>query len=384
MKELGDRLRSSYNSLAHLTNFGEKMIDDFDPIDFDFVANVDRIVDQIISHSARESGKPAVVIAQFVDNHGNKRWLKYEYLAGQLLKFNINKGLLTGAGSGPDGSKKVGYVNSPDGAGDTESSTFMREFRSLGIKVKNMLWYLGNSISIFALNYGRAITEYECTVIKNLLMQSSFMRSLSTQVRETESGFSYVVFSLARAAEANDEDTGNHILRVGEYSAILAQTLGMSGTFVDKIRLEAPLHDVGKIHVHPDIINKPGKFTDEEFVIMKTHPVAGASIIGEHKRLRLAKNIALAHHERWDGSGYPSGLKGEEIPLEARIATVADQYDALRNARSYKPAFDHNTAYRILAEGDGRTMPHHFDPQVLTAFIRTASRFDETYERLSG
>jgi response regulator RpfG family c-di-GMP phosphodiesterase len=114
---------------------------------------------------------------------------------------------------------------------------------------------------------------------------------------------------------------------------------------------------------------------------MQEHTRAGAVIIGNHVRLTMAKTIALCHHERFDGSGYPQGLAGEGIPLEARILTLADQYDALRTRRCYKPAFDHATTCRILCEGDGRTHPAHFDPRVLQAFLAEADQFAETYER---
>lgn len=135
------------------------------------------------------------------------------------------------------------------------------------------------------------------------------------------------------------------------------------------------------MHIHPDILRKPGKLTAEEFEQMKKHTVLGAEIIGKHPRLKMASSIALHHHEKWDGSGYPYGLKEESIPLEARIVTIADIYDALRSQRPYKPAFEHEKAFRIITEGDGRSMPQHFDPQVLQTFKTVASKIEEIYEK---
>ena len=144
------------------------------------------------------------------------------------------------------------------------------------------------------------------------------------------------------------------------------------------------MHDVGEIRTPPHILKKPGRLTPEEWDEMKKHTIYGQIIIGEHPRLKMARKIDISHHERWDGCGYPYGLKEEQIPIEDRIVTIADQYDALRNERAYKPSFDHETSWRIIGEGDDRTMPHNFDPGILKAFRDIASRFEETYERLKG
>lgn len=200
--------------------------------------------------------------------------------------------------------------------------------------------------------------------------------------RAYEDAFTYLIHSLARAAEANDVDTGNHIMRVGEFSALLARELGQPEKFIENIRLHATLHDVGKVHVPSHILRKDGPLDGPEMDEMKKHSAWGAKIIGDHPHLEFGKRIALCHHEKWDGTGYPNGLKGEEIPLEARIVAIADCYDALRNSRVYKPCYDHAGAVRIITTGDDRLKPDHFDPKVLEVFKRITPQLEALYEKM--
>jgi putative two-component system response regulator len=230
----------------------------------------------------------------------------------------------------------------------------------------------------------QTISERTAELRKDIEERKLVESRLALQITATEEAFNYTVYALARAAEANDEDTGNHILRVGEFSAIIASQLGLDDGFVRAIHLQAILHDVGKIHAHPDIFKKAGRLTDEEFTIMKGHTVSGTIIIGNNEKLSIGRSIALTHHEKWDGSGYPLGLAGEQIPIEGRITAIADIYDALRSPRTYKESFGHDKACQIITEGDGRTMPEHFDPAVLNAFTKTSAQFEEAYVSLNG
>jgi two-component system response regulator RpfG len=182
------------------------------------------------------------------------------------------------------------------------------------------------------------------------------------RVREHET-----LLRLAKAGEYRDEETGNHVIRMARFARVIAETLGIDETECESIELSAPMHDIGKIGIPDHILLKPGKLTVEEFDIIKQHTVIGYEILRDSpsKYLRMGADIALGHHEKYDGSGYPQGLKGEDIPLPARIVAVADVFDALTSRRCYKPAWRDQDVLNLILSESGK----HFDPQCIDAFL---------------
>jgi response regulator RpfG family c-di-GMP phosphodiesterase len=380
MRDMDHRLNLAYSNIIDMISFGESIVKTFKPAEFSFMSKIDSIVEHVIRQSRNSPEKPRTIIVSIRNESGRYDWYKYEYVFKGLERTPIDSDLEQSLNL-PDGDDtRIRFLNS-DELMKYEFNQFIKRLETaLSISVSNMVACLSSSICVFALNYGVDVTGYDARVLESFVMQTLFLQALSAQVKDTDDAFAYTVHALARAAEANDEDTGNHILRVGEYCAVLARQMNMPEKFINIIRLQGQMHDVGKIHMVPEILKKPGKLTSEEFEEMKRHTVYGTKILGNHLRLTMANEIAVSHHERWDGNGYPFGLKGEQIPLPGRILSIADQYDALRNSRVYKPAFDHQTTYKIITEGDGRTMPHHFDPQVFEAFKKNHSQFNEIYE----
>ncbi|PIR01281.1 MAG: two-component system response regulator [Nitrospinae bacterium CG11_big_fil_rev_8_21_14_0_20_45_15] len=199
------------------------------------------------------------------------------------------------------------------------------------------------------------------------------------------------IFGLATLAEYRDNETGGHIIRTKNYVRVLAEHLKSHSKFrqhlddetIELLHKSAPLHDIGKVGVRDSILLKPGKLTPEEFEEMKKHTTFGRDAILKAEEtmgvspktsfLRFCREIAYSHQEKWDGSGYPEGLKGEDIPISARLMAVADVYDALISKRCYKPSFTHKKAVEILTEGKGS----HFDPEIIEAFLKCENTFRE-------
>jgi putative two-component system response regulator len=198
---------------------------------------------------------------------------------------------------------------------------------------------------------------------------------------ELEQSYTDTMLRLARASRYKDEETGAHIERLSHYAKAMALNIGWDSNRAQGLFAVAPMHDVGKIGVPDAVLGKNGPLTEEEWEAIKQHPLLGASLLSGSASplLEMAKEVALTHHERWDGSGYPCGLKGKQIPITGRIVMLCDLYDALRSQRPYKPAFSHVKTIDIMLNGNERTKPTHFDPSLLEAFREMHHQFDGIY-----
>ena len=248
--------------------------------------------------------------------------------------------------------------------------------------------------------------------LRNALLMRSYENRLRNHALELEvtvrdrtrelcSSRLELIHCLGRAAEYRDDDTGKHILRVGCFAALIARKAGLPGPYVEMIELAAQLHDVGKIGLSDAVLLKPGRLTDEERTLMQEHAGFGAAVLNAHIQremsspgsstvgaevlrssrsplTKMAASIALTHHEKWDGSGYPNGLAGTDIPIEGRITAIADVFDALRSKRPYKEPFSFDRSFGILLEGRGT----HFDPDLLDCFLDCRAEIEELDEQL--
>lgn len=216
---------------------------------------------------------------------------------------------------------------------------------------------------------------------------------VNAQIREISDSQLATIMAVSKLAEYRDDETGHHIERTRMFCRTIAEQLRrncryadmISDAYLEDIFHAAPLHDIGKVGIADNILLKPGKLTPEEFEIMKTHAMIGATTLltvsnryPKNTFVNMGIAIARAHHEKWDGSGYPDGLAGEEIPLAGRIMALADVYDALRSKRPYKEPFTHEKSCAIILEGKGR----HFDPAVIEAFQEVEDRFEQILEVL--
>ncbi len=243
--------------------------------------------------------------------------------------------------------------------------------------------------------YARVDIHLQLNSVQDVLRQFNdrLKERVSQQVEEINKTQLAMIFALAKLSHTRDDDTGLHLERVQHLCRLLSTALSQSEDFAYEISPEfiktifhaSPLHDLGKVGIKDAILLKPGKLTDEEFALMKTHTTIGAATL-ESVKVQNPKNefvnmgieIAKHHHEKWDGTGYPDGLAGEEIPLSARIMALVDVYDALRSRRPYKEPFSHETSRAIILEGAGG----HFDPKIVEVFEKIEKDFEATHSSL--
>lgn len=234
---------------------------------------------------------------------------------------------------------------------------------------------------------------------RNLELINNYQRNLERDVKEKTARIlkmqEQTIFSFATLVESRDSLTGEHVRRTSEYVAVLGAEMKNRGmyprvitaTYLEQLRMAAPLHDIGKIKIPDSILKNPGKLSSEEFEIMKSHTVEGGKIIEDTLKeiegdnfFVIAKEVAVYHHEKWNGTGYPYGTRGEEIPISARIMAVADFFDALTSSRSYKKAYSAQKTYQILMEESGRS----FDPRVVDCFMRSRGEIEKILVKYGG
>lgn len=396
-KDLNDRVLEAQFRIRQLNGHTLELLKNFDPLRFQLEKALSPVITSLLEGKSGQQ-KPTAVFVAF--RKEGRRWEGNLYhwangsvkLGGQIgfeqewIEWRPDLNRLPGALAEEDGfffNQASGFFSENAWKGAKIKEFFQRLlYRELGA-INNFVFYQNGPVLLMALNYPGEVTVYDLETFKGLLALSHLLKIVADQLKEVTQAFRYLIGALARAAEASDEDTGSHILRVGAYAEAIARELGSSPEFAEEIGYAAQSHDVGKIHIPLEILRKPGQLSPEEWELMKQHTWYGAKILGDSPRLAIARDIALQHHEKWDGSGYPQGLKGDQIALSARIVALADIYDALRSPRPYKPPFSHAQAHQIILRGDGRVKPSHFDPDVLAAYKRLSDTFADIYRTMS-
>lgn len=253
---------------------------------------------------------------------------------------------------------------------EVDRQTGYRTKAVLVIPIKNQE---GDVIGCYqAINKMTEAAVFSETDVKHLKLASTYTAKslesamLMAEIEETQRE---IIFRMGEIGESRSRETGNHVKRVAEYSYILARGIGLNEEEAELIKLASPMHDIGKVAIPDSILKKPGRLTDEEFDEMKNHTIIGYNLLKKSNRriLKTAAIIAEQHHEKWDGSGYPNGLKGEEIHIYGRITAVADVFDALASDRYYKKAWELDRILNLFKEETGR----HFDPTIVAVFFES-------------
>jgi HD superfamily phosphodiesterase len=297
----------------------------------------------------------------------SKLWTKVAHGLEQKIEVDQNVGIVGWVFS----NRKPLIVNSPYSDPRFNPETDKKTgYRTKSIIAVPLITYSGNAVGVLeGINKnGEGFTDDDLEFARVLAVQAANAIENAILYEELKKAQEEIVMRLSIAAEFRDSTTYNHLVRMSLYSYLIAKEMGFDEEWCEKLKLAAPMHDIGKLGVKDTILLKPAKLTDEEFEEMKKHTIYGYEILKDSTIdiLKMASNIALCHHEKYDGTGYPRGLKGEEIPIEARIVAVADVFDALTSRRPYKEPYEIERAVEIIEKDSGK----HFDPKVVQAFKR--------------
>jgi len=246
------------------------------------------------------------------------------------------------------------------------------------------MFYMGQSVGGIVVEWGNRVSENPALLemVMPIASHVGGMLNARKSLEDLKYSYQYMAARLQNLTAIYHDETAEHLERVEHYCRFLSAAFNKNKEDIEEVALFSRLHDIGKLRVPMEILTKPGPLTEQEFEEVKKHTLWGADILGDASWLLKARNICLYHHEKWDGSGYPFGLKGEDIPWEARVVALADTYDALRSSRAYKPPFPHFRAVQIILKGDDRVEPSHFDPVLLQTFRKLHHRMEEIYESL--
>ncbi|MGD8562773.1 MAG: response regulator [Desulfarculaceae bacterium] len=382
VKELNDELENAYQRFAGIASFTNRLLREFDPYLFEAKTSLGQLMEFLLGGVSNDMAGPDQALMLSKTEEGFWRGWHYFKENGGVSHRPVLSRVSDRDIDSVFGGRESLFANADNDYFPALGQAQLWGQLEMLPPEKNLVGYHSGEVAILAMDSGKRVGNYDAEVLSGLVATIHFfLRTVSSQIQEVERAFLYTISALARAAEMHDEDTGSHLVRVNLYSELLARALGCDEFFVRTIGYSAQMHDVGKLHVHPDILNKPGRLSAEQWEDVKLHTIYGVRILGEDPRLGMAREVALTHHEHWDGSGYPKGLAENKIPLSGRIVMMADIYDALRSRRPYKPPFSHEEAVQIITLGDDRLKPQYFDPKVLQIFQNTHPEFARIFEQ---
>ncbi|MCE1245313.1 MAG: PAS domain S-box protein [Firmicutes bacterium] len=386
IKKMEEEAGASFEKTEQIVNLMENLLQEFRFMDFENEIDLKTITSQALRDiSDDSSSNPAYIFAGIENDERMIEGYIIEKRSGEFREVSDKlvihprklKAIL------PEG-RKPSFANWEDEAGDVSvfQRRFPEEITNCISSIENYAAYkiIGSKNGLLiAFNYSSPVNEYNSQVVKALALATGALYSIQNRFSEKEESQFAIVIKIAEVAERRDQETGEHLKRMRNYSRIIADEMSrmakykglINNDYIKRIYNSAPLHDIAKVGIPDSIFQKPGKLTETEYEAMRQHTIMGGQMLEGPPFLDMARDIALYHHEKYDGSGYPFGTKGDDIPLAARIVAIADVYDAMTSKRVYKEAFSHDRTKKLISICSGG----HFDPDVVEAFMTREQDF---------